>query len=89
LKVVLEHVRVDDNGDVIALGWVRSDSNPELLYGVYVRVRGGRVVKSICSCKGYVYRGDCKHVMRLVAAARQYISATYNQPSPQAAKPLH
>jgi hypothetical protein len=89
LNVILEHVRVDDNGDVVALGWARSDSNPELLYGVYVRIRGGRVVKSMCTCKGYVYRGYCKHVMRLVAAARQYMSAAYNQPSPQAAKPPH
>jgi hypothetical protein len=82
LKVVLEHVRVDDKGDVIALGWVQSDSNPELLYGVYVRIRGGRVVKSICTCKGYVFHGSCKHVIRLAAVTRQYVKAAYNPPSP-------
>jgi hypothetical protein len=85
LNVILEHVRVDDNGDVIALGWARSDSNPELLYGVYVMIRGGRVVRSICTCKGYVFYGYCKHVSRLAAIALQYVSTAYN-PSPQAAK---
>jgi hypothetical protein len=88
LNVILEHVRVDDNGDVIALGWARSDSDPELLYGVYVRVRGGSVVRSICTCKGYVFHRYCKHVSRLAAIALQYVSAAYN-PSPQAAKPPH
>jgi hypothetical protein len=86
LKVILEHVRVTDNGDVVALGWVPSDSDKWILYGVYIRMRGGRVVKSICTCKGYVFHGDCKHVIRLAAVTRQYVKAAYNPPYPQAAK---
>ena len=86
MNVVLERVRVDDNGDVIALGWARSDSNQELLYGVYVRVRGGRVVESLCTCKGYAFYGHCKHVSRLATIAQQYVNAAYSKPSPQAAK---
>jgi len=89
LKVILEHVRVTDNGDVVALGWVPSDSDKWILYGVYVRVRGGRVVESLCTCKGYVFYGYCKHVSRLAAIALQYVNATYSKPSPQAAKPPH
>jgi len=86
LKVILEHVRVTDSGDVVALGWVPSDSNKWILYGVYVRVRGGRVVKSLCTCKGYAFHGHCKHVSRLATIAQQYANAAYSKPSPQAAK---
>ena len=40
--------------------WIKSKTTPGLVYEVE-RHRDG---KRTCSCKGYRYRQDCKHVQR-------------------------
>lgn len=40
--------------------FVASDTNPNKLYRVYVDESGGLR----CSCPGYVFRNDCKHLKK-------------------------
>jgi hypothetical protein len=63
MKVVLENVRVTENGDIVALGWALSESRPGIRHGVYVLLdNNGRIVRALCDCEGFVYRKNCKHV---------------------------
>jgi hypothetical protein len=63
LKVVLEHVRVTEDGGLIALGWALSESRPGVRHGVYVLLDpDGRILRAICDCEGFIYRKNCKHV---------------------------
>jgi hypothetical protein len=63
LKVLLEHVRIWENGDVSALGWAMSESRPGVRHGVYVMLdQNGRIVRALCDCESFIYRKNCKHV---------------------------
>jgi hypothetical protein len=63
LKVVLEHVRIWENGDVSALGWAMSESKPGVRHGVYVLLdQNGRILRALCDCESFIYRRSCKHV---------------------------
>jgi hypothetical protein len=63
LKVLLEHVRVAEDGGITALAWAMSESRPGLKHGVYIMLdQNGRIVRAICDCEGFIYRKSCKHV---------------------------
>lgn len=46
-------------------GWypaqVRSESDPNIHYSVHVNPWANRSEQHVCECKGYLYRGTCKH----------------------------
>jgi hypothetical protein len=63
MKVVLEHVRVAEDGGAAALGWAMSESRPGLRHGVYVLLApDGRLLRALCDCEGFIYRKRCKHI---------------------------
>jgi hypothetical protein len=63
LKVILEHVRVTENGDISVLAWVLSESRPGVMHGVYILLGPNEnIKKAICDCEGFIYRKSCKHV---------------------------
>jgi 2-methylcitrate dehydratase PrpD len=73
LKVIIEHARVTENGDVSVLAWAASESRPGVRHGVYVLLdTNGRILRALCDCEGFVYRKSCKHVewVRVAALAR-------------------
>jgi uncharacterized Zn finger protein len=41
---------------------VESESRPGVWYGVYLWMRDDRVVAANCTCPGFVFRRQCKHV---------------------------
>lgn len=41
---------------------VRSTTNPDSIYRVYVNPWGAQE-ENICECRGYTYTGHCKHQM--------------------------
>jgi len=59
LRVEVDATYFDKLGYLRVLARVRSGSE---LYGVYVLVRGGRVLVARCTCPGHVVLGDCEHV---------------------------
>ena len=63
MKVLLEHIRVAEDGGLIALGWAMSESKPGVRHGVYVLLdQNGRILRALCDCEGFIYRKSCKHV---------------------------
>jgi hypothetical protein len=81
LKVVLEHVRVGEDGSASALGWALSESRPGLLHPVYVLIApDGRVLRALCDCEGYVYRRRCKHIEWAKNAVLQALGKTASHP---------
>jgi hypothetical protein len=63
LKVVLEHVRVTENGYISALGWAMSESKPGIRHGVYVLLdHNHRILRALCDCEAFIYRKNCKHI---------------------------
>jgi hypothetical protein len=69
LKVILEHARVTENGEVSVLAWAASESRPGVRHGVYVLLDpSGRIIRALCDCEGFVYRRSCKHIEWVRAA---------------------
>lgn len=63
MKVLLEHVRVTEDGGITALAWAMSESKPGVRHGVYVLLSPeGRIVRALCDCEGFIYRKRCKHI---------------------------
>jgi predicted nucleic acid-binding Zn finger protein len=71
LRVEVEKLYVDEHGILRALARIESERNPGKWYDVYVWLKDGEVVASHCTCPGYVFRGECKHVrwLKVVALA--------------------
>jgi len=62
VRVEVERFYVDERGFTRVLARVESESNPGSWHGVYLWLKDGRVVASHCTCPGYTFRGECKHV---------------------------
>lgn len=63
MKVLLEHIRVTEDGGLSVLAWAMSESKPGVRHGVYVLLdQNGRIVRALCDCEGFIYRKQCKHV---------------------------
>jgi hypothetical protein len=62
VKVEVERFYVDERGILRVLARVRSESNPGSWYGVYIWLKDGKVIASNCTCLGFVFRGECKHI---------------------------
>jgi len=63
LRVVIEHVRVTEDGGLSVLAWAASESRPGVRHGVYVLLDpSGRILRALCDCEAFIYRKSCKHV---------------------------
>ena len=62
MRVEVERLYVDEHGIVRVLARVESESNPGLYYGVYIWLRDGKIIASHCTCPGFVFKRQCKHV---------------------------
>jgi uncharacterized Zn finger protein len=65
MKVEIERLYEDERGILRVLARVASESTPGLYYGVYLWLRDGRIIASHCTCPGYVFRKQCKHIERV------------------------
>jgi uncharacterized Zn finger protein len=62
LMVEIEQMYFDERGYLRVLARVKSESKPGVWYGVYLWMRDGRIVVAHCTCPGFVFRRQCKHV---------------------------
>jgi uncharacterized Zn finger protein len=59
LRVEVDAVYFERLGGLRILARVRSGSE---LYGVYMLVKGGRVLVARCTCSDHLVFGECEHV---------------------------
>jgi hypothetical protein len=62
VRVEIERLYEDEHGFTRVLARVESESRPGVWYGVYLWMRGDKVVAANCTCLGFVFRRQCKHV---------------------------
>jgi hypothetical protein len=62
MRVEVERLYEDEHGILRVLARVGSESNPGSWYGVYIWLKDGKVIAKHCTCPGYVFRGECKHI---------------------------
>jgi uncharacterized Zn finger protein len=74
LKAKVEKIYVDEHGIVRALASVESERNPGKWYDVYVWLKDGEVIASHCTCLGFAFKGECKHVRWLKAVTLANVS---------------
>jgi uncharacterized Zn finger protein len=62
MRVEIERLYEDEHGITRVLARVASESRPGVWYGVYLWMRDGEIVAAHCTCPGFVFRRQCKHV---------------------------
>jgi uncharacterized Zn finger protein len=81
MRVELEKLYVDEHGFIRVLAWVESSTTYGELYGVYLWLRDGKIVRSICTCKGFAFQKHCKHVEWVRATALTKIGKIQELPA--------
>jgi uncharacterized Zn finger protein len=78
-NIAIEAARIVNQRRVLYLRWVnentvtaavRGSSN---IYIVRINIDSG---KATCTCKGFYYRGYCKHIIAVMNILRTYITRT-------------
>ena len=62
LMVEIEQMYFDERGYLRVLARVKSESRPGVWYGVYLWIRDGEIAVAHCTCPGFAFRRQCKHV---------------------------
>jgi uncharacterized Zn finger protein len=62
MRVEIERLYEDEHGITRVLARVESESKPGVWYGVYLWLRDGKIVATYCTCPGYTFRRQCKHI---------------------------
>jgi uncharacterized Zn finger protein len=72
MRVEIERLYEDERGFIRVLARVESSSTYGELYGVYLWLRDGKIVSSLCTCKGFAFQRHCKHIewVRVTALAK-------------------
>jgi uncharacterized Zn finger protein len=65
LRTEIERLYEDERGILRVLARVASESTPGVWYGVYLWIQDGKVVAAHCTCPGYTFRKQCKHIERV------------------------